>query len=98
MDPTLEEKQSDQPQQEESKRGGISQGISTINNLARRGFPNPLKKVGTRVVAQVGRSLFTFLATSPWFWVVLVILIVVIFTFVIVMGFGGAPTPTPAEP
>lgn len=93
MDPTLGEKQNDQAQREQSGQGIISRGINSINNLGRtnRLLSSSINKIGSRVVAQAGRSVFTLLATSPWAWVILIVLIVVIFTFIIVMGFGGAP-------
>lgn len=113
MDP-LEEKQGNQTQQEKPKQGLFNQGINSVNNImrTRSALSNPFNKIGSRLALQAGRSLFTFLAASPWFWTILAILIVVIFTFVIVMGFGGsipsdatptiaptkAITPTPAVP
>lgn len=105
MDPTLEERQSDQPQK---KQGPISRGIGYINNP--RGISRMFSagKVGSRVVLQAGRSLATILIAHPWILGFLVIIAVFIFTFVIVFagGFGAVPgapttptitpTPTPA--
>lgn len=114
MDPLLEEKQNNQPQQ---KRPTGESAINTINNLAgaRNLLKNPLGKIGSRVVLQAGtRTLSAFLA-SPAGLVLIVIAVILIFTIVIIVGFGGAPasetiiptieptqteavTPTPAGP
>jgi hypothetical protein len=106
MDPTLEEKQNELPQQKRSTEGTISQGINTINNLARarRGFSNPFGKVGSRVVAQTALRGFAAFLAGPGLPIAIAIISVFIFTFIIV-GFGGAPVsqtnqsanPTPAE-
>lgn len=94
MDPTLEEKQNELPQQKRSTEGTISQGINTINNLARarRGFTNPLGKVGQGVVQQAAlRGFAAFLAGSG-LPVAIALGLVLLFTVIIVMGFGGAPS------
>ena len=104
MDPTLEEKQSDQPQQKRSAEGSISQGINTINKLAGGGFKNPLGGIGSRVVAQTALRGFAAFLAGPGLPIAIAIISVFIFTFIIV-EFGGAPgsqtnqsaNPTPAE-
>lgn len=112
MGTTLEEKQTDQPQQKQSKEGTISQGINTINDLARarRGFTNPLGKVGSGIIAQTALRGFAAFLAGPGLPIAIAIISVFIFTFIIV-AFGGAPlsetnnqsakptiTPTPAAP
>lgn len=114
MDPLLEEKQNNQPQQ---KRPTGESTINTINNLAgaRNLFKNPLGKIGSKVVLQVGtRTLSAFLASPPGL-VLIVIAVIFISTIIIIVGFGSAPasetiiptieptqtetvTPTPAGP
>lgn len=93
MDPTPEERQNDQPQQKQSKEGAVGQGISAINNFvrARRGFTNPLGKVGSRAVTQVVLRGFTAFLAGAWFPVALTLGLVLLFTVIIIMGFGGAP-------
>lgn len=101
MDPTLEEKQNNQPQQKRSTEGTISQGINAINNLARarRGLQNPLGKVGTRIAAQIATKgrLLAFL-TSPAGLVLVVTIVVLVFTFILIIGFGGAPSSETISP
>jgi len=93
MDPTLEEKQNELAQQKRSTEGTISQGINTINNLARagRGFTNPLGTVGSRVVAQTALRGFAAFLAGPGLPIVIVVVFVLVFTFIIV-GFGAAPS------
>ena len=98
------ESQGSQPSQpSRPSAGGVSRGINTINNFARRGLTNPFGKIGQRVAAQTAlRGFAAFLATNPWVWLVLGIAILFIVVFVIVFsgfsgGIPGAPTtePTP---
>lgn len=92
MDPALEEKQNNQPQQKNSGDGAIGQGINAINKLAGRGIKNPLGKIGSKAAVQVGRSMFTFLAANPWVWIVLGIIILAVVVFIIVFSLGGPPS------
>ncbi len=93
MDPTLEEKQKELPQQKRSTEGTISQGINTINNLARArlGFTNPLGKIGSRVVAQTALRGFAAFLAGPGLPIVIALGFVLLFTIIIIMGFGGVP-------
>lgn len=73
--------------------GGINRGINTINNLARasRGFPNPLGKVGSRVVAQTALRGFAAFLAGPGFPIAITLGLVLFFVLIIIMGFGAAP-------
>lgn len=95
MDPTLEEKQNELPQQKRSAEGTISQGINTINNLARarRDFTNPLGKIGQRAVAQTALRGFAAFLAGPGLPIAVALGLVLLFTVIIIMGFGGAPPP-----
>lgn len=88
MDPTLEEKQSDQAQKKQSG-GGISRGINSINNLGR--FKNPFGKIGSRVIAQTALRGFAAFLAGTGFPIAVALGLVLLFTIIIVMGFGGAP-------
>lgn len=102
--------ESQSPQAPSSGRpsgGGINRGINTINNLARRGFPNPLGKIGSRIVAQTALRGFAAFLAGPGLPIVIAIVSVFVFTLIMVVGFGGGvpsiapaetPTPTPAVP
>lgn len=94
MDPTLEEKQSDQPQQKQSKEGTINQGINAINNLvrARRGFTNPLGEIGSRVVVQTALRGFAAFLAGPGLPIALALGAILFFTIIIVVGLGGVPS------
>lgn len=105
MDPTLEEKQSDQTQEKKSG-GGIGQGINAINNLMGGGIKNPFGKIGLKVATQTTlRGFAAFLASPAGLPILITIVLVIVFT-VVIMGFGGAPaieptqvqTPTPTPP
>lgn len=93
MDPTLEEKQNDQPQ-EKQRQGIISRGINSFNNLrgANRLLSNPLGRIGTRVVLQAGLRGFAAFLAGPGLPIAIAIASVFIFTLIIVLGFGGAPS------
>lgn len=89
MDPTLEEKQNEQVQREQSG-GGIGRGINAINKLARQGLKNPLGKIGSRVVAQTALRGFAAFLAGPGLPISLALGAILLFTIIIVMGFGGA--------
>lgn len=95
MDPTLEEKQNDQAQGEQSGQGIIGRGINSINNLGRtnRLLSNSINKIGSRVAAQTAlRGLTAFLGSTSGVWVPIAatVILVLVFTLIIV-GFGGTP-------
>ena len=93
MDPTLEEKQSGQPQQKQSRQGFSSRATNLINNIggAKRLLSSPINKIGQRVVSQtILRGFAAFLA-GPGLPVVVALGLVLLFTVIILMGFGGAP-------
>lgn len=97
MDPTLEEKQNDQSQNKQSGQGIISRGINSINNLkgANKLFSNPLRKIGSRVVAQTALRGFAAFLAGPGLPIAVALGLVLLFTIIIVMGFGGAPSSEP---
>lgn len=88
MDPTLGEKQNNQPQQ---KRPAGESAINTINNFTRRGFTNPFGKVGSRVVAQAALRGFSALLASQAGLPILITLVFIVIFVIIIIGFGGAP-------
>ena len=85
MDTTFEERQNDQSQK---KQGPISHLINSISNLrgANGLLSRSVGRVAPRVAFQAGRSLITFLITSPWFWAIVGILVVFVFVFTIVFS------------
>ncbi|MDP2637623.1 MAG: hypothetical protein Q8P26_01015 [Candidatus Levybacteria bacterium] len=89
MDPNTQEEQYSQ-KQEESKKGWGSRSINAVNNLRRaRMLQGPFNKVGTRLAFQAGRSLITFLITSPAGWVTLCIILILVSFFMVFASLGG---------
>lgn len=88
MDPNTQEEQYNQ-KQEQSRRGFGSRSINAINNLRRaQMLPGPFNKIGTRLAFQAGRSLITFLITSPTGWVALCIVLVLVSFFMVFASLG----------
>lgn len=99
MDPILEEKQNETPQQKPLSQGSISRGINAINNLQQMGsnLPNPFGKISQRVVVQTALRSFAAFLLGPGLPVMIALVFVFIFTLIIVIAFGGVPssfTPT----
>lgn len=88
---TVETPTQQPPSSSRSSGGGISRGINNINSFARRGFSNPLGKVGQRVIGQTALRGFAAFLAGPGLPIVIAVVLVFIFTFIIV-GFGGAPS------
>lgn len=76
--------------QEEQKRGPISQTIDTINNIPIR--PGVLGKVGS----SAARGLATAFGAIP-FWVWIVVGIIILATIVFIIVFSGAAPGAPSQ-
>jgi hypothetical protein len=82
MDPILDERQNDQPQEKQSRQG--------TNRL----LSSPIRGISSRVITQAAlRGFSALLASQVGLPILIAVVLILVFTFIIV-GFGGGIPPS----